>query len=180
MVKNGITEKKFGFTVGSYKSVLERPIYHYWQYYTFLKNVLIFWKTCFKVKVLKRFKISSNCHIKICRSLKRKAISKIPSTIFLEEPKVKETWNFNWLWKNIEKIRSNQDFILKNFLRWIKFFLVSIVESAKPNKDYLTLSHVKSNHNGNQALWLFLLCTWIGPHFKKLILILSGRPLINI
>ena len=28
------------------------------------------------------FKISTDCHIKICRSLKRRAILKIPSTVF--------------------------------------------------------------------------------------------------
>ena len=33
-------------------------------------------------KVLKTFKTSSDCHIKICQSLKRKAIFKIHSTIF--------------------------------------------------------------------------------------------------
>ena len=35
-----------------------------------------------KVKVLKTFKISSDCPIKTCRSLKRRAFLKIFSTVF--------------------------------------------------------------------------------------------------
>ena len=37
----------------------------------FLKKVFIFKKICFKVKVLKAFKISTDCHIKTCRSLNK-------------------------------------------------------------------------------------------------------------
>ena len=40
----------------------------------------------FKIKVLKAFKISSDCHLKTCRSFKQRVILKILSTIFLEEP----------------------------------------------------------------------------------------------
>ena len=52
------------------------------RYSSFLKKVFVFQKICFKVKVLKTFKIFSDCHIKTCRSLKRRAILKIPSTVF--------------------------------------------------------------------------------------------------
>ena len=52
------------------------------RYSNFLKKVFVFQKTSFKVKVLKMFKISSNCHIKTCPSLKRRTILKIPSTVF--------------------------------------------------------------------------------------------------
>ena len=48
----------------------------------FLKKVFVFQKICFKVKVWKSFKISTGCHIKTCRSLKRRAILKILSTVF--------------------------------------------------------------------------------------------------
>ena len=48
---------------------------------SFLRKVLVFQKTSFKVKVLKTFKIASGCHIKTCQS-KRRAILKIPTTIF--------------------------------------------------------------------------------------------------
>ena len=51
-------------------------------YSVFLKKVFVFQKICFKVKVLKSFKISTDCHIKTRRSLKRRAILKIPSTVF--------------------------------------------------------------------------------------------------
>ena len=47
-----------------------------------LKRVFVFQKMFFKVKVLKRFKISSDCHVKINRSLERNAILEIPSTNF--------------------------------------------------------------------------------------------------
>ena len=51
-------------------------------YSSFFKKVFVFQKIYFKVKVLKTFKISSDCHMKICRFLKRRAILKIPSTVF--------------------------------------------------------------------------------------------------
>ena len=47
------------------------------------KKVCVFQKIYFKVKVLKLFRISSDCHIKACQSLKWKAILKIP---ILNEP----------------------------------------------------------------------------------------------
>ena len=50
------------------------------RYFSFLKRICVFQKNCFKVEVLKRFKISNDCHIKTCRSLKRRAILKNPST----------------------------------------------------------------------------------------------------
>ena len=50
------------------------------QYSSFLKKVFIFQKICFKVQVLKNFKLATDCHIKTCRSLKQGAISKIHST----------------------------------------------------------------------------------------------------
>ena len=52
-------------------------------YSSLLKSVYVFQKIYFKVKVLKSFKISSDCHIKACRSLKWRAVLKIP---ILKEP----------------------------------------------------------------------------------------------
>ena len=40
-----------------------------------------FLENLFQIKVLKTFKVSSICHIKTCRSLKRKAILDFPSTV---------------------------------------------------------------------------------------------------
>ena len=48
----------------------------------FLKKNFVFQKICFKVEVLKTFKASTNFHVKTCPSLKRRAILKIPSTVF--------------------------------------------------------------------------------------------------
>ena len=52
------------------------------RYSSFLKKTLNFQKVCFKVKVLKTFKCSTDCRIKTCRSLKRKANLKITKTLF--------------------------------------------------------------------------------------------------
>ena len=52
------------------------------QHSSFLKKVFVYQKTCFKVEALKTHKISSDSHIKTWRSLKRRAILKIPSTFF--------------------------------------------------------------------------------------------------
>ena len=58
---------------------------------SFLKKIFAFQKICFKVKVLKTFETFTDCHIKTCRSLKRRAILKIPSTIFY-----KNLYCFRW------------------------------------------------------------------------------------
>ena len=47
----------------------------------FLKKTYIFQKICFKVKALKTFKISNNRDIKTWRSLKRRAILKVPGNV---------------------------------------------------------------------------------------------------
>lgn len=46
----------------------------YWEFII----LLAFQKTYFKVKVLKTFKISTDCHIKVSRSLKRRDTLKSP------------------------------------------------------------------------------------------------------
>ena len=50
-------------------------------YSSFFKKVSVSQKICFKVEVLKTFKISSDCCTKTYRFLKRKANLKIPSTV---------------------------------------------------------------------------------------------------
>ena len=54
----------------------------------FFRKGLVFQKTFFKVKILKTFKISCDCHIKPCLSLKRRAFFKNPKNLVLEEHKV--------------------------------------------------------------------------------------------
>ena len=54
-------------------------------YSSFLKNVFVFQKFRIKVNVLKTFKTFTDYHIKACQSLKRRAVLKIPSNVFLEE-----------------------------------------------------------------------------------------------
>ena len=51
-------------------------------YTSFLQKVSVFQKICSKVKLLKTFETFTDCHIKACRSLKRRAIQKIYSTVF--------------------------------------------------------------------------------------------------
>ena len=62
---------------------------YYFQLFNFLKHyssfsnkVLFFQSACFKLKTLKTFQIYSDCYLKICRSRKRRATLKIPSTVF--------------------------------------------------------------------------------------------------
>ena len=52
----------------------------------FFKIPFCFSEDFFEVRVMKTFKVSSGCHIKVCQSPKRGSISKIPSSCFLEEP----------------------------------------------------------------------------------------------
>ena len=52
------------------------------RYSCVLKRVCVFQKFFFKVKVMKKFKLSSDCRIKTCQSLKRRAILEIPSAVF--------------------------------------------------------------------------------------------------
>ena len=48
----------------------------------FVNGICVFQKICFKVKVLKMFKISSDCHIKTCQSVKRRASLKVLISVF--------------------------------------------------------------------------------------------------
>ena len=50
------------------------------KYPSFLKKFSLLEKSCFKAKALKKFKISSDCHLKPSRFLKKVAILKIPSS----------------------------------------------------------------------------------------------------
>ena len=50
---------------------------------SFFEKVFVSQKICLKFKVSKTFEISSDCHIKTCRSLKQRALLKVPSTFFL-------------------------------------------------------------------------------------------------
>ena len=88
-------------------------------YSSFLKKVFIFQKSCFKVKVLKTFKIFTDCRIKTCQSLKWRNISKIPIPLVLK-------WNF---WKKIFssiKTKTSPNFAVKLAWRSNHSFLLSI------------------------------------------------------
>ena len=52
------------------------------RYFSYLKKCFVFLKICFKVEVLKTYNVSTDCHIKTCRSFKWSAILKIPITAF--------------------------------------------------------------------------------------------------
>ena len=53
------------------------------RYPSFSKNIFVFQKICFKVKVLKRIETLTDCHIKTCRYLKRRTILKSPGALFV-------------------------------------------------------------------------------------------------
>ena len=61
-------------TLVFYRAVLYRNVV-----LLIVAKAFVLQKTCFKVKALKMFKISSDSHIKMCQSLKRSVILKIPS-----------------------------------------------------------------------------------------------------
>ena len=100
----------------------------------FWKKAFILQKICFQVKVVKTFKISIDCHIKICQSVKRSAILKIHSTAFKRAyallvgfktksyektiSSFKTKTNPNFAVKPAE--RSNHSFLLSTW--WITFF----------------------------------------------------------
>ena len=51
-------------------------------YFSFVNKVFVFQKIYFKVRVLKTFKIFTDCYIKTCQSLKQRAILKTPINDF--------------------------------------------------------------------------------------------------
>ena len=68
----------------------------------------VFQKICFKVKVL-----ATDCYIKAYQSLERKAILKVPSTIFLKEPTALSLalkWNFYEKAFSSAKTKTNPNF----------------------------------------------------------------------
>ena len=65
---------------------------------SFMRKVFVFQKICFKIKVLKTFKIFTDCHIKLCRSLKERSVLKIPIA-FLS----KNLRSFCWLQNETSK-----------------------------------------------------------------------------
>ena len=88
-IRSSYTETKFSKKQSSYwqklcslwKCCIFNLSTNRW-YSSFLKKVFVFWKICFKVEVLKTFKISIYFYIKTYRCLKRRDILKIPSTVF--------------------------------------------------------------------------------------------------
>ena len=79
---------------------------------SFFKKNIVFQKTCFKVKVLKTFKISSDCHLKICWSLERWTILKIPSAFSCVTTKI----NTNFPMKLVQKSSCLFSIYLMNYL----------------------------------------------------------------
>ena len=51
------------------------------RYSSILKKAVVFQKICFKSESIENVQ-NVHCHIKACRSLKRKVVLKIPSAIF--------------------------------------------------------------------------------------------------
>ena len=51
------------------------------RYSSYLKRLCVFQKICFKIKEMKTFKTSSDCHVKTWQSLKRRVALKVSSTV---------------------------------------------------------------------------------------------------
>ena len=107
-------------------------------YPNFLKKVFVFQKTWIRVNVLKTFKIFTDCHIKICRSVIRRAILKIPWYRFLEESML---FLLALKWKLWEKVFSNV--------------------KTKINSNFAVKVTERSNHS-------FLLSVWWMTFFRHL------------
>ena len=111
------------------------------------KRYSIFWEKfsliSFKVKALKTLKISSDCHIKTCGSLKRRAILKIPSTVFLEEPflfLLALKWNlYQKAFFNV-KTKTNPNFFVKLAERSNDLFLLSLMNHESHFSNTCTLN----------------------------------------
>ena len=122
-------------------------------YSSFLKSVCLFQKIYFKVKVLKSFKISSDCHIKACWSLKWTAILKIP---ILKEPML--FWlalKWNLYVKVFSCVKTKTNFCCKP--SW---------NAERSNHSFLSNWHVTNLFKGESNIW-YPLVTRSVQHFIK-------------
>ena len=111
----------------------------------------------FKVKVLKRFKFSTGCHIETCRSLKRRAFLKIPSTVFRRIYALSVCFKMKSLKKTFSSVttKTNPNFAIKLAERsshslllsiwWITFFkhLCSLIRDLNWLKQFFPVIIVK-------------------------------------
>ena len=114
----------------------------------------------FKVKVLKRFKFSTGCHIETCRSLKRRAFLKIPSTVFRRIYALSVCFKMKSLKKTFSSVttKTNPNFAIKLAERsshslllsiwWITFFkhLCSLIRDLNWLKHSFSLWLLLSNY----------------------------------
>ena len=102
------------------------------RYFSFLKKFFVFSKIYFKVKVLKPFETFTDCHIKACWSLKRRAILKIPSTVFRRTYAlictIIQLKELNWLCKHMKNGRISQPSISMIFCNESR--MISCTESS--------------------------------------------------
>ena len=78
---------------------------------SFSKRFFVFQKTYLKVKTLKTFKISSECHIKTCLTCKRRAILKIPSSVLQRNPS-----SFYWFSNKTSKTKKRSPLLRQKSL----------------------------------------------------------------
>ena len=85
------------------------------RYSSSLKKVFVFQKIYFKVKVLKTFKIPTDCHIKTSWSVKRRAILKIPIQFFRRTYGLSVGFKMKLLRKSVFQCKSQHKFCRKTF-----------------------------------------------------------------
>ena len=123
------------------------------QYSSFLKSVCVFQKIYFKVKVLKLFKISSESHMKACRSLKWRAILKIP---ILKEPMLfLLALKWNLYEKAFSCVKTKNNFCCKPC--W---------NAERSNHSFL----IDESHFWNICtliMWQYIEINWLCEHRKK-------------
>ena len=98
------------------------------RYFSFLKNVVVFQKICFKVEVLKTLETFTDCHIRTCRSLERRAILKIPSIVFRRIYALSVGFKTKTLRKSVFECynKTNSSFAVKVTERGNHSFLLSV------------------------------------------------------
>ena len=133
---------------------------------SFLKMAFVFQKICFKVIVLKMFKISTDCLIKTCRSLKRREFWKSLVPLFRGTYALPVCFEMNPLKKTLSgvKTKGNPNFAVKlvessnrSFLLsiwWITFFkhLYSLIRGMECVERNWSCKHIKKIRSSQAAI----------------------------
>ena len=131
-----------------------------------MKKFFVFQKNCFKVKVLKTFRISSDFHIKTCQSLKRRAILKIPSTVFIRTYALSVGFKMKPLRKSV--------FLCKT--KTISIFAVNFVQMLKEATIHFCL--FDESYVAMESIEIYWLCKY-NKEVRRSQLLSQGNLILN-